>query len=303
MGLLDWLPGIGKLLDTGVNIFNSRANRNMQDYMARNSISLRVADAKRAGIHPLAALGAQTFNPAPIGINTDLAGMGQSFASAGRANSTHERNMRRLDEELMNEKIKHLKAQTSAITSSVYGSSGLPFTSGSAPVSGIVGQDSPRLESPPGVAFQQSQIPVSQSMGAQAGLLPFDLYGVNSAGTIYKVPTQMLQEGISEGSFFTQTKYNLGQFVDYVKGYQAYLFPTVMQDMRQRLQAERNGIMMYVKPGYEARFNVIRGSWVIRPIGKEGSQFWDNKKLRNIGKRIRIPKNKVPKGESVLWDY
>lgn len=60
---------------------------------AQNSIQWKVKDAEAAGIHPLAALGAQTasYTPQPVGedsIGRGLSEMGQSLGRAGEANRT-----------------------------------------------------------------------------------------------------------------------------------------------------------------------------------------------------------------------
>ena len=63
----------------------------MQENFAKNSIKWKVQDAKEAGIHPLAALGAQTHSAAPAFVdgnaglqnNTgDLSSMGQNVSRA-----------------------------------------------------------------------------------------------------------------------------------------------------------------------------------------------------------------------------
>lgn len=70
---------------------NAAEDRAFQREAANNGISWRVEDAKRAGIAPLAALGAQTFNPSPISIGslssdnsfgTGLAAAGQNLGRA-----------------------------------------------------------------------------------------------------------------------------------------------------------------------------------------------------------------------------
>ena len=45
---------------------SERKNRNLQEDFAKKGIGWRVADAKQAGLHPLAALGASTSQPAAI---------------------------------------------------------------------------------------------------------------------------------------------------------------------------------------------------------------------------------------------
>lgn len=59
------------------NMFNSRQSeldRAMQYEFARNGLSWRVADAKAAGLHPLAALGSQINSASPSGIPGQFGG-------------------------------------------------------------------------------------------------------------------------------------------------------------------------------------------------------------------------------------
>lgn len=60
-------------------------NRELQKQFAKEGIQWRVADARAAGIHPLAALGAQTASFSPIQLGTSPeSGMGNALASAGQ---------------------------------------------------------------------------------------------------------------------------------------------------------------------------------------------------------------------------
>lgn len=60
---------------------NMQAQMDLQKQFAKNSVRWRVADAKAAGIHPLAALGAQTHSYAPMAFSDSL---GPAMASAGQ---------------------------------------------------------------------------------------------------------------------------------------------------------------------------------------------------------------------------
>lgn len=67
----------------------------MQKEFAQNGIRWKVADAKAAGLHPLAALGAQTFSYNPVavgdsGISDAMAQMGQGIDRAVAAKQTAE---------------------------------------------------------------------------------------------------------------------------------------------------------------------------------------------------------------------
>jgi len=73
------LGAIGSLVGAGLNFFGSQQDRELQKDAMTHSIRWKVNDAKAAGIHPLYALGAPTFNPAPVGVG----GAGDSLASLG----------------------------------------------------------------------------------------------------------------------------------------------------------------------------------------------------------------------------
>lgn len=103
------IMGGATLAGSGINYFSNRsyskkqeelANRNidLQKEFAKNGISWKVADAKRNGISPLAALGAQThsFSPISVGggpndaIGNGLQAMGQNISRAMMAQATKE---------------------------------------------------------------------------------------------------------------------------------------------------------------------------------------------------------------------
>lgn len=85
-----WGPIIGAaagLIGAGMNSAKqdkiNRDNANLQREFAQNSIQWRVEDAKRAGIHPLAALGASGYSASPssVGADNGIAQAGQIAAS------------------------------------------------------------------------------------------------------------------------------------------------------------------------------------------------------------------------------
>lgn len=85
------------LLSTGAGLLQSFFGRNERDQeraaqreAAQNSVQWRVADAKKAGIHPLAALGMQPISLAPVNVGGDpsWADMGQDLGRAVAAGST-----------------------------------------------------------------------------------------------------------------------------------------------------------------------------------------------------------------------
>lgn len=104
------LPIIGDIIDFGKGVFNyfqqekkmdqdaalARENMAQQREFAQHGIRWKVEDAKAAGLHPLAALGATTtsFSPVSVGDSSapslDLGNMGQGIDRAIAATQTTE---------------------------------------------------------------------------------------------------------------------------------------------------------------------------------------------------------------------
>lgn len=80
MSLLGFLGGA---LDTLSNRSTAKENIKLQKQFAQEGVQWKVADAKKAGVHPLYALGAQTtsFQPVSVG-GSDFASMGANLDSA-----------------------------------------------------------------------------------------------------------------------------------------------------------------------------------------------------------------------------
>lgn len=86
-------PLVGGLINKSSNDSAGDQNAAMQREFAQNGIRWRVEDAKAAGLHPLAALGAQTtsFSPSYVGdtsLGNAVAGMGQDISRAYEATRT-----------------------------------------------------------------------------------------------------------------------------------------------------------------------------------------------------------------------
>lgn len=64
---------------------SAKQNIKLQKEFAQNSIQWKTADAKKAGIHPLAALGAQTHSFSPVSVGSDYTGLAQAGQDLGRA--------------------------------------------------------------------------------------------------------------------------------------------------------------------------------------------------------------------------
>lgn len=76
MGFWSTLGGVAlQMAPSIMNAIDAHKSRDFQKDAAINSIQWRVHDAKQVGIHPLAAIGAQTFNPSPV--SADYSSMGR----------------------------------------------------------------------------------------------------------------------------------------------------------------------------------------------------------------------------------
>lgn len=118
--------GIGKGIDAAISHNNANKNRDMQREFAKNSIQWKVEDAQKAGIHPLAALGAQVSSPSPVTVGTDFGSLGQDVSRAINATRTQpERNdaisKTYQDLEITNKTLQNelLKSQINKINASI----------------------------------------------------------------------------------------------------------------------------------------------------------------------------------------
>ena len=104
----------------------ARQQFKFQQRAAKRGITWRVKDAINAGIHPIYALGAQTFNPSPISISGDspmaqgVAAMGQDIGRAvdaglSRPQQVLQQATQMASLDLMRAQTEHIKGQTDAI--------------------------------------------------------------------------------------------------------------------------------------------------------------------------------------------
>lgn len=112
------LGAVGSIIGGHINANSAAAQMAQQREFAQNGIRWKVVDAKAAGIHPLAALGAQTFSYNPVmtgdnGISEALGRMGQGIDRAAHAKALIEE--RALDAELKRAQISNVNAQTDAV--------------------------------------------------------------------------------------------------------------------------------------------------------------------------------------------
>lgn len=81
-----FLPAIAGLAGKAIDYFSGRQQQAQNDAtqreFAQSGIQWRVEDAKKAGIHPLYALGANPVNFSPTTVGTDFGSVGQDLSRA-----------------------------------------------------------------------------------------------------------------------------------------------------------------------------------------------------------------------------
>ena len=115
---------IGQNKQNKANRAINAQNIQLQKDFAQQGIQWRVADAKAAGIHPLAALGAQTHSYAPQSIGMDYSAMGRMGQDIGRAVQTATRSAQGKQLALYNDKVralnlKHMELRNAALASEI----------------------------------------------------------------------------------------------------------------------------------------------------------------------------------------
>lgn len=129
-GLTDFVPFLGPISDLvggHLNRKESRAQQDQNDAMQREfaqmGVRWKVEDAKRAGVHPLFALGAQTTGYTPNPVISDSyseigrAGQNISDAVTRAGTSQHERLRRNLELEVLRSQAQHSYAEASVAES------------------------------------------------------------------------------------------------------------------------------------------------------------------------------------------
>lgn len=112
----DILGGIGSMISGFFGQRQAQQNVNLQKEFAQTGIRMRVNDAKKAGIHPLYALGAQTSSFSPVSVGGDSFGnAGQQFGRAIDATSSHSQRQGALGERLVTAQLARTEAEIANI--------------------------------------------------------------------------------------------------------------------------------------------------------------------------------------------
>lgn len=286
----------GALAPIAGDIYSTRQNQNFQDHWnrvsideaekyAKNSIQYRVADAKRAGIHPLAALGINpaqgpVLNSNPPGHNLgDAMGrsVGQLLDMADRV---------KLKAELKREEAytRNIDADTEvkkAQLRQILGQRPVPSFNDGEYSSVVAGSDDL-------VRVDQASITASDFAGHDAGIDNMEKVAVNRHGSIYEAPTQEIQESVSE-EITNQVRYGMGKAVDYAAGQLAFRASNTkkakqwVNEQKPYLARLREKLVKKFGEKYMAdkvvRYNPYRGMPVIQNVKDVQDEFFSHKPI------------------------
>ncbi len=221
---MDWLGlgGLfGKVADTVGNIIGRKKDRDessrqfdtniaQQEKFAKNAIQWRTEDAKKAGLHPLAALGSQGISHSPVysngSVSNDL-GFGEIGDSVDRMLPNKEaQKQQNLSNDLTQAQIDQTKAETAKILKETASMGQSPFHSligsgvNGSPSAFATGMHGQASSMNPGIDIQNSF----------SELLPM----VTPDGRATLKPNDKLSELLENEGFLSALSYSVGRFFD-----------------------------------------------------------------------------------------
>lgn len=117
------LPAIAGIAGKGIDAFisNQNAEKNVkyQREFAQNGIQWRAADAEKAGIHPLAAMGASLTNFSPVSVGSNFGDAGQDITRAIHATRTEEQRVSAVTDTMQQLQIQNMGLQNDLLASQI----------------------------------------------------------------------------------------------------------------------------------------------------------------------------------------
>lgn len=258
-GLKDFI-GIGSSLlgakesDKSAQSINDQ-NIAMQREFAQNGIRWKVQDAIAAGLHPLAALGAQTSSFSPVAVQgADYQQLGQNMSRAISTTMTKEqKDMSKVSLAIEKEKLKNYELQNLGLLKQLNEQKSVP----------------PRqsINTPPSifgggeVNVVPSQQVSSKQMGVEAGIHSFSKDFIDTKGNLWRLPPQDVQEAISE-LLPEQVRYTAQSINRQIKSAFAKYYVG-----RKRFEDELVKERPKAPLGYEFRWDFESGQWKLSKLG------------------------------------
>lgn len=257
------------------------ANRRSQEVFMKNQLRWRMLDAKRAGIHPLAAIGAGTgsgfqptsFIPDSPGARDKgawLREIGQEISRAISSMETpQEKRMQQLELELKQAEIDRLTAGTQQIMKDLYDkldAPGLPDPNDGWNWFGIPGQDHPATR------IVANEIPAAEKPGLEAGNPALTKNYSMASGAALPTLTQQASEPL-ESDLFAKGRYFFHEAMRYVKAWKPG-YEQIRELMKYRpARAPKN---------HEWRYDRLKGMFYLYEKGDPGdTAFYLNPEIKD----------------------
>lgn len=272
----------GSLLSSSSADKAAARNEAFQREFAKQGLSWKVADAKKAGINPLVALGASTYSPAPSAVGTNygdlgLGQLGQNISRGMTAKMTaeqrelHELNKRLLEVQIEGQAIDNNNARNTG--------SGPPL-----PTADYSATPSQVLRN--GVSVVPSEVVASYQPGVEGGIKPNYQHTSDDYGRVITKPSTSQSE-VNESHFPSRMRENLRAASDIAKAF----ISTFSNTAREVYAKELRSLRPKAAPGYEYRYNLSTMTWDPYKLGKDGRSYLFTKPTKHekfIEKRYRI---------------
>lgn len=266
---------LGGILGNDANEDANNANLYQQERFAKNAIQWKTADAKKAGLHPLAALGAQTssFSPSFIGggsqLSQGISNAGQDLGRAVAATQTKEQKLTgftHAQQALTTENMALQNALLAAKIANYEQAGGLPHAPGTPGM--MDGQSNNLVEDMP----LQRTTPHPNNPSAIGAAVPDTGYIQTSDGGYQPIPPKGAKEGTEE-SWLRSLFWNVRNFGG----------PTV---------GEMNPPpWVKLRPNQEWIWNYAKLQYEIRTKRKYKNKRGQTVTTTHGGQKVRIPLN------------
>lgn len=252
----------------------AEANASIQRELAQNGLSWRINDAKKAGINPLAALGASLPSGNPVAVGTDygdlgLGAAGQSISRAMKSGMTkeqremHELNKRLLEVQIEGQAIENRNKMTGSPP---------PMPINTKPDVPLSSAEFPFENKGKGYVIEPNRITASGQTGIEAGPAPMYQFAIDDEGNGRVLPSN--------------------QFADLVESYT----PLWISEMMRNAKLWGKSMMSLMSDKQKIEF----GNYLIKVRPKHQNPKYEYR--WDLKKQVWVPSKKLKMGTSIFTD-
>lgn len=261
----------------------TEANAAIQRELAQNGISWRVADAKKAGINPLAALGASIPSGSPVAVGQDfgdlgLGNLGQDISRAMTAKMTPEqREIHELNKQMLQAQIEGQRLDNASKATTPPPLPSADFTNPS-------GKIDPTVEVIP------TQVNASRQPGVESGIKPMYQYVIDDENVLRTMPTSSLSDVMESHtpSYIYEMQKNLRMLFN---SYNAAIgSPERQEKIKRKYATYLSGIRPKHDnwPKYEYRYDIRKQGWIPSRVINGNHQLYTTPMKDQSGVKFKI---------------